>query len=92
MSGAAATSPMQFCRRQGGQRPPYRREAGDGLSGPGKGPRGFTLLQFNAVVKSNASAGYLYEKLGFVTIGTVPGGFRMKGGSFEDIILYYHTL
>ena len=53
---------------------------------------GFRLIQFNAVVASNVWAIRLYEKLGFVRIGTVPGGFHMKDGTYEDIILYYHTL
>ena len=39
---------------------------------------GFRILQFNAVVKSNASALHLYEKLGFTQLGVIPGGFLMK--------------
>lgn len=53
---------------------------------------GFKILQFNAVVATNAGAIHLYEKLGFVRLGTIPGGFHMPGGSFEDIIIFYHTL
>ncbi len=53
---------------------------------------GFKLLQFNAVVESNIHARRLYERLGFSHLGTIPGGFRMKDGSFENICLYYHTL
>ena len=53
---------------------------------------GFTVLQFNAVVESNVHARHLYERLGFSLLGTVPEGFRMKDGSFENICLYYHTL
>lgn len=53
---------------------------------------GFRLLQFNAVVASNHAAIRLYEKLGFVKLGTVEGGFRHSNGSYEDIILFYHAL
>lgn len=53
---------------------------------------GFRILQFNAVVKSNLSAHHLYEKLGFVKLGVVPGGFLLKDGNYEDIVLYYHLL
>ncbi len=53
---------------------------------------GFGILQFNAVVESNVHARHLYERLGFMQIGMVPRGFRMKDGSFENICLYYHEL
>ncbi len=53
---------------------------------------GFRNLQFNAVVASNIHAIHLYERLGFIRIGTVAGGFRMPDGSYEDIILFYHPL
>ena len=50
---------------------------------------GFRLLQFNAVVAKNIHARHLYERIGFHLLGTVPGGFRMKDGRYEDICLYY---
>lgn len=53
---------------------------------------GFRILQFNAVVKSNVGAINLYEKLGFVKLGIVPGGFLNKNNVYEDIILFYHQL
>jgi len=53
---------------------------------------GFKILQFNAVVKTNAGAIHLYERLGFVKLGVIPNGFLMKDGSFEDIIPFYHAL
>lgn len=53
---------------------------------------GYRVLQFNAVVASNVHARHLYERLGFQQLGTIPGGFRMKDGHYEDICPYYHTL
>lgn len=53
---------------------------------------GFRILQFNAVVSTNTAARRLYEKLGFVQLGTIPQGFLMKDGHYEDICPYYHTL
>ena len=53
---------------------------------------GFRVLQFNAVVESNLHARHLYERLGFVQLGTIPGGFRMKDGHYENICPYYHEL
>ena len=53
---------------------------------------GFRLIQFNAVVAENKAAIALYEKIGFVRLGTVPGGFLLKDGRYSDIILYYYEL
>lgn len=56
------------------------------------GELGFKVLQFNAVVASNKGAVRLYDRLGFQRLGTVPGGYRLADGSYEDIILFYITL
>ena len=53
---------------------------------------GYRLLIFNAVVENSARARALYERLGFVKIGLVPGGFLYKDGSYQETVLYYHTL
>jgi L-amino acid N-acyltransferase YncA len=53
---------------------------------------GFAILQFNAVVATNVHARHLYERLGFLQLGTIPGGFRMKDGHYEDICPYYIVL
>lgn len=53
---------------------------------------GFKVLQFNAVVATNARARRLYEKLGFIQLGVIPGGFKLKDGSYEDICPYYHLV
>lgn len=53
---------------------------------------GFGILQFNAVVETNVHARHLYERLGFVMLGTVPNGFRMKDGTYRNICLYCHEV
>ncbi|MBQ6864311.1 MAG: GNAT family N-acetyltransferase [Clostridia bacterium] len=52
----------------------------------------FSILQFNAVVATNIHARHLYERLGFVQLGTIPNGFRMKDGHYEAICPYYCNL
>ena len=47
---------------------------------------GFRILQFNAVVATNVHARHLYQRLGFMELGTIPGGFRMPDGSYADIV------
>ncbi len=56
------------------------------------GEAGYRVLQFNAVVATNVHARHLYERLGFVQLGTIPGGFLMKDGRYEDICPYYRVL
>lgn len=53
---------------------------------------GFRVMQFNAVVADNIHARHLYERLGFVQLGTIPGGFRLKNGQYQDICPYYKDL
>ena len=50
---------------------------------------GFGILQFNAVVEGNVHARHLYERLGFTQLGTIPGGFRMKDGTYVAICPYF---
>lgn len=53
---------------------------------------GYRVLQFNAVVETNIHARHLYERIGFKQLGTIPGGFRMKDGHYENICPYYIEL
>lgn len=53
------------------------------------GSCGFRVLQFNAVVATNIHARHLYERIGFKQLGTIPKGFRLKNGEYEDICPYY---
>jgi GNAT superfamily N-acetyltransferase len=38
--------------------------------------QGYRGIQFNAVVETNTAAVHLWQDLGFVIVGTVPGAFR----------------
>ena len=50
---------------------------------------GFTAMQFNFVVKSNAVAVHLWQKLGFAIIGEIPEAFdHSKEGLTNAFIMY----
>ncbi len=53
---------------------------------------GFRGLQFNAVVAGNKAAIALYRSLGFREVGTIPGGYRLKDGSYDDLLLFFYQL
>lgn len=53
---------------------------------------GYEILQFNAVAADNEAANGLYKKLGFHSLGQIPGGFRRPDGEKVAINLYYYTL
>lgn len=53
------------------------------------GSLGFRIMQFNAVVASNKGAIHLYKKLGFSSLGVIPGGFKQKDGRYVDIVPFY---
>jgi len=53
---------------------------------------GFAAIQFNAVVSTNTAAITLWQSLGFETIGTVPGAFRLPDSSYADLHVMYLEL
>jgi L-amino acid N-acyltransferase YncA len=53
---------------------------------------GFTAMQFNAVVATNAAAVRLWQQLGFAIVGTVPGAFRRGDGTFVDLLVMHRML
>jgi L-amino acid N-acyltransferase YncA len=53
---------------------------------------GFAAIQFNAVVSTNNDAIALWHSLGFETVGTVPGAFRLPDSSYADLHVMYLRL
>ena len=49
-------------------------------------------MQFNAVVAGNTAALRIYRQAGFETVGMIPGGFRLKDGSYSDMYVLYRSL
>ncbi|MDY0959298.1 GNAT family N-acetyltransferase [Sphingomonas sp. CFBP8993] len=54
--------------------------------------RGFTAMQFNFVVSSNAAAVHLWTALGFATVGRVPGAFRHPHLGAVDALVMHRPL
>jgi GNAT superfamily N-acetyltransferase len=53
---------------------------------------GFRGIQFNAVVETNTAAVRLWQDLGFVIIGTVPGAFRSPRHGYVGLHVMYLDL
>ena len=53
---------------------------------------GFLGMQFNAVAATNVGAIALYERLGFVRVGRVPGAFRHPREGRVDLVVMYREL
>ena len=53
---------------------------------------GFTAMQFNFVVASNAAAVRVWEGCGFAVVGRVPGAFRHAELGFVDALVMHRAL
>jgi GNAT superfamily N-acetyltransferase len=54
--------------------------------------RGFTAMQFNCVVSTNAAAVRTWEKHGFRTVGRLPGAFRHVTHGPVDVLVMFREL
>jgi ribosomal protein S18 acetylase RimI-like enzyme len=48
---------------------------------------GFRAMQYNLVVSTNAGAVRLWKRMGFETVGTMPGAFRHPRLGFVDALV-----
>ena len=53
---------------------------------------GFRAMQFNLVVSTNTGAVRLWQSLGFVIVGTLPGAFQHRQLGFVDAHVMFKTL
>jgi GNAT superfamily N-acetyltransferase len=53
---------------------------------------GFTAMQFNYVVSTNAPAVALWKDLGFQVVGTLPGAFEHVDRGPVDVFVMFRTL
>ena len=49
-------------------------------------------MQFNFVASSNSAAVHLWSKLGFATVGRLPGAFRHPSLGYVDALVMYQVL
>jgi ribosomal protein S18 acetylase RimI-like enzyme len=56
------------------------------------GARGFRAMQFNLVASSNEAAVHLWQKMGFVVVGTLPGAFEHPTLGFVDAYVMFKAL
>lgn len=54
--------------------------------------RGFRAMQFNFVIATNEGAIRLWEKMGFATVGRLPGAFLHPRAGYVDALVMYQPL
>ena len=54
--------------------------------------RGFRAMQFNFVIASNTRAVSLWQRMGFATVGTLPGAFAHPTLGDVDALVMYRRL
>ncbi len=53
---------------------------------------GFTAMQFNFVVSTNAAAVRAWERCGFAVVGRLPGAYRHRELGVVDVLVMFRTL
>lgn len=53
---------------------------------------GYHGIQFNAVVETNAPAVHLWQSLGWVVVGTVPGAFHHPEDGYVGLHVMFKDL
>lgn len=54
--------------------------------------KGFTAMQFNFVVSTNANAVHLWQAMGFAIVGRLPGAFVSPTHGPVDVFVMYRAL
>lgn len=54
--------------------------------------RGYRAMQFNFVVSTNVGAIALWQKLGFVVVGRLPGAFAHPAAGYVDALVMFRSL
>ena len=53
---------------------------------------GYRAMQYNLVVSTNEDAIRLWEKLGFIIVGSLPKAFKSKSAGYVDAFIMYKEL
>ena len=53
---------------------------------------GYRAMQYNLVVRTNEASVYLWKKMGFSIVGTLPGAFRHSTHGYVDAFVMYKEL
>lgn len=53
---------------------------------------GYSAMQFNYVIGTNAGAIHLWESLGFQIVGTIPDAYQNQSGTLTDIHIMHKKL